>query len=65
MVRKRVASARTPSETTRRGRPRRNSHNTYATATEEPDIEEDAAEDQPAATEEQPVLEQTPEQVLQ
>ena len=38
---------------------------THATATEEPDIEEDATEDQPVATEEQPVPEQTPEQVLQ
>ena len=65
MARKRAASAKAPSEPTKRGRPRRNAHNTYATATEELDIEEDATEDQPMATEKKRVSEPTLEQVLQ
>jgi hypothetical protein len=65
MARKRSAFARAPSEPTRRGRPRRSTHSTYATTTEELDIKEDAAEDQPAATEEEQSQEPTPEQVLQ
>jgi hypothetical protein len=65
MARKRAAPARAPPEPTRRGRPRRNARSTYATATKELDIEEDAAEDQPAVIEEQPVPESTLEKVLQ
>ena len=65
MSRKRTALARALSEPSRRARPRRNARSTYATATEEPDIEEDAPEDQPMVTEEQPAPEPTPEQVLQ
>ena len=65
MARKRATSARTPPEPSKRGRPRCNAHNTYATATEELDIEEDATEDQPVATEKKRVSEPTLEQVLQ
>jgi hypothetical protein len=65
MVRKRATSVRAPPEPTRRGRSRRNDRNTYATTTEEQDIEEDATKDQPVATEELPVPEPTLEQVLQ
>ena len=65
MSRKRTALARALSEPTRRARPRRNARSTYATAIEELDIEEDAAEDQLVAIEEQPALEPTLEQVLQ
>jgi hypothetical protein len=65
MARKRAAPARAPSKPTRRGRPRRNARSTYATTTEELDIEEDVAEDQPVVIEEQLVPESTLEQVLQ
>ena len=65
MARKRAASASAPLEPSRREGPRRSARSTYATTTEDQDLEEDVAEEQPMATEEQPAPELTPEQVLQ
>jgi hypothetical protein len=64
-ARKRAASARTLTEPSARGRPRRNAHSTYANAPEDQVVEEPAVKDQPPAAEDQPAPDPTPEQVLQ
>jgi len=65
MARKRAASARTPTEPSTRGRPRRSARSTYASAAEDQVVEEPVVEDQPPVGEDQPASDPTPEQVLQ
>jgi len=65
IAKKRVVSARAPTDPTPRGRPRRSARSTYATALEDQATEEPAVEDQPSASEEQQAPNPTPKQEFQ
>ena len=65
MPRKRAARTRTPTEPSTRGRLRRNTRNTYASALEDQVVEEPVVEAQPPVAEDQQASDPTPEQVLQ
>jgi hypothetical protein len=64
MAGKRKASTRVATASAPRGRPRRNTSSTYALVQED-QVEEDAVQEQPLASEVQQALGQTPEQELQ
>ena len=59
MPRKSAASTRTPTEPSIRGRPRRNTRSTYASALEDQVVEEPMVEDQLSVAEDQQALDPT------